>query len=275
MELIIHTLPLTISLILTLLSSLKIIKTITLNLNTPSFKHQNILIKNKKKFLLFITLLTLFLLILYLSITLIYSYNPGYTIYRSIKYSPTQNILTHIELLTQSLLNSIMFYTLSLIIPLLTKNNVLFTEYTTIYAFIRLIYYPLINLFLNQYYFTKIFIIEIFNLSENFLLFCIFFKLFFYKRNVVEYNLISVYEYEYVFLKMKFKCKKGCFMVFFGFLCNCFNIYFMVCLNVKIGFDFLFLCCVFFKVWVVFWVFGVVFCKEQETFDNLINFVKK
>ncbi|WUR03293.1 uncharacterized protein VNE69_04119 [Vairimorpha necatrix] len=278
MKLIISPQPHYFAMLLSLTNILFFTKKISKNITTNSYINQDKSTRHKKTLLMFTLYLTLLFFILYSFSSSFIGYRKNQIIYRSIQSNDYYDILKYIEIIYETLLKSSLFLTLVIFIPLVfTKNNIdLIINFILIYSGIRIISYPLLIHILREYSYFSTFILEIFQISETLLLIFVFVKILNNKKIVEDCNLIETYEHEYIYLKIIKKCKFIIGELGLELVYRIVLVYFMInnIENINKWMNIIYIMKIGYIQMMIMSVETVIFCKEQETFDNLMNFTE-
>ncbi|KAK6090361.1 hypothetical protein P3W45_000718 [Vairimorpha bombi] len=277
MELKISPQPYLITLILLLTQMIIFTKKFTKEIRTSTYLHQAGNIKKKKAVLIVMIFGTLISLIAYNSLGTFIGYKKSLLIYRSIYLDDISQIMIYMECMYETLIKSVMFFSLTIVIPLIyDKEPIIYTKFLVLYSFIRLLWYPLILIIFQNYSYLKMFVLEMFQISESVLLATFFIQICLIDRHVEKHNLIETYEYEYIFLRLKTKCKLITLQILLEILYRIPVLYLMISESSdKVWImNLLYLLKTLYIQLMIYNVCNIIFCKEQETFDNLMNFTE-
>lgn len=277
MELYISPLPHLFSVFIFLAYLMYFTKKVSKELRSTSFICQEKHLRRKKIILTFMLFLTLISTLAYNTFAAFIGCRKSILMYRSANTNEIYEILKYLEIFSETILKSSLFFSLIILLPLVnsrTPNEKI--KFLYFYSFVRIPLYLLILMLLKDYQYFKMFVLEILQISDAYLLVTLFMEICIKKKVVEDFNLIETYEHEYIYLKVIKKCKIIIVEILLEILSRSFLIYIMVSQvsNTILYMTLLYIIKVMYMQFMIKSMISVIFCKEQEMFNNLINFTE-
>ncbi|KAF9763426.1 hypothetical protein NGRA_1263 [Nosema granulosis] len=231
-------------------------------------------IVRKRRVLIFFVFLTLIGLLIFNAMGMF----AGYPVkYRSIDYDEKSLLMVYLECFTSCLVKTMIFFSLSMIIPLVYKHSHSRSSSFLVYSIIRLFIYPYLLISLSRYKYFSLYLTDLLEFSESFLLLFFFLTIVLrIGRRKETHNLFVQYETIFIYRKTK-----ACCLFFIFQTVSELTYYFCLSIFMIRGqttvyylMDFLMFCKIIYTNIALLGVANVIFSKEQPIYDTLVNMYK-
>lgn len=228
----------------------------------------------KRKFLILCMFVTLVALLAFNSMGMF----EGYPLkYRSVTYEGRTSLMVYLECLTTSLIKTMIFFSISMIIPLVYKYPESRSRSILLYSLLRIIFYPYLLATFKNYKYFSLYFTDLLEFSESILLLFLFINILSRITRRKETHDLFV-QYETIFIYRK--TKSCCFFFIFQTLLEL-TYYFCLSIFMIRGqddvphlMDVLMICKVIYTNLALLGVSNIIFSKEQPIYDTLVNMYK-
>lgn len=197
-------------------------------------------------------------------------------LYRSVKINGNALLLAYLDVFNTVLLKSMVFLSISMMIPLLYKFPDTRVKSIIFYSVIRLLIYPSFLIYFSRFNYFRFFFTDLIELPESVLLILIFISLLQkIKRHKTSGNLFEQYESIYIYRR----CKSSCFLFMTGLLLEVVYYFTLVFLSIgqvhlKYLMDFLMIFRLIYILIILSAITNVIYSKEQPIHDTLVSMYK-
>ncbi len=228
----------------------------------------------KRRFLILFMVVTLTSLLAFNSMGMF----EGYPLkYRSVAFNDRTTFMVYLECLTTSLIKTMIFFSVSMIVPLIYNNSKTRSRSILTYSIIRLIFYPYLLVTFHNYKYFSLYFTDLLELSESIFLLYLFISIISrISRRKETHDLFVQYETVFIYRKTKSCCL---FFIFQTLL----EITYYFCLSIYMVrgeddvaylMDILMICKVIYIHLGLVGVSNIIFSKEQPIYDTLANMYK-